>query len=120
MTEPRLKAIVVCSQVETGPPLVLHDVRRHWREPPGAFWLVADVENPTEQPFSWQFQLARRGRVVDSSVETLEPRSPIQFYASNEVHVVDAKPVIYRVRWLLNGNLAGTIDVDFGFPEAAP
>ena len=119
MTGPRLKAIIICSDVDEGPPIILRDLRRQWRTPPDAFWVVADIENPTEQSFAWQIQLAQRRTVLDSSVEVLEVRSPRQLYLPYRVGIADAKPVIYSVRWLLNGKVAGTIDLDFGFPEAA-
>jgi hypothetical protein len=117
---PRLISLVVCSYLETHPSVTLYDVRRHWPDPPRSFCLFADIENPTEEAFSWKIQLYRGRRFIDETVETLELGVQPRRLLTSLLSIPRAKPHTYRLKLLLNNNPAGTIPVDLGYPESNP
>lgn len=118
MTKPRLVNLVVCSEVTIRPKVNLLDVRRRWKRPTESLWLVADIDNPTEQPFTWDVQILHRRTVLDHLGETLELARTSQLIVPVLLGTADFEPKQYRLRWLLHEEAAGTIDVDFGHPEA--
>lgn len=120
MAGARVAGLIVCSDMSTKPVLVLRDVRRRWHRPPLSFCLVADIDNPTEQSFSWQVVVMRRGVEIDRTPETLEINSLSQVFIPTRLGVGDAQPRSYTVQWLLDGSVSATISLDFGDPEAAP
>lgn len=114
----RLISVTDCSEYALDSRVVLRDVRRRWRQPPESFWIVADIENPTEQDFSWDVQVFRRGELLDHVGETLELHSPPQAIIPVNLALTNALPRMYGLRWLLNGHASSMIPLDFGYPEA--
>jgi hypothetical protein len=114
----RLAGLMVCGEILRFDPLTLRDVRRRWKSPPESIWLIADIENPTEQSFSWDVELHLRNRRIDHLGETLELSSPTQLYLPVQLSLADPEPLMYSLVWLLDGKPVGTLTIDFGLPEA--
>jgi|SRR5690606_28374799 len=120
MSKPRLVNLIVCGDLSIGRVLTLTDVRRRWRRPPPDFWVVADIDNPTGQPFSWALQLTHRQRLILDTPETLEIDTSSQIIVPQHIELAEAEPRIYQLHWLFDDQTAGKITLDFGHPEALP
>ena len=114
MATPRLISLVVCTRVLLEPKIVLYGVRRRWATPPESFELFADIENPTEQPFTWRVQIFRGSRLIAETPETLELHIENPFKLHAEFGLADAETKTYSLRLLLNERLAGKIPLDMG------